>query len=222
MTKTNTKRAVPTAQEFYKTKAGTKTYIALLLNSTLDMDTKVRTFDASMVNLGNFATQEIGITRATFYRHLKKLEEEGFIKREDDLIHIFPTTLYALIEKDTLRYLLNVANVNVVSIFAALQWRWDYFQKMGQPVYFTQTIILQDLGMVNNGKNQNMIKDVLNSLINEGLIKYVNHKTPKGNIVKQLTELNKSVKQNDIPTFDIDEEVEVLKASDFTVLSVEH
>lgn len=131
---TNSRRAIPTQQEFYKTKAGTKTYVALLLNSTLNMDTKVRTFDASTINLGNFATQ---------------------------------------------------------------------------------TIVLQDLGMVNNGKNQNVIKDVLNSLINEGLIKYVNHKTPKGNIIKQLTELNKSVKQNDIPTFNIDEEVEVLKASDF-------
>lgn len=213
----NTGRAIPTIKSFYSTKAATKTYVKLLLRSSLNTETQERYFDFSTLNMSKYIPEELGATRQTFYTHIRKLSEEGFITQEGERYIFNKDFSYTIIEKEVLEYLLDVANQNVVSVYAALHWRWEFFNGMNKPTYFTQSVLIEDLGMTNQGSSHKAIKSILTSLKLQGLIDFKQQKTNAGNTVLVLTHVSKTV-----PTVEVEMLEEIIDEPEIQTVAKLH
>ena len=83
---------------------------------------------------------------------------------------------YTYIKTDTLKFLVNTSTSNVIKIYAFLKKKQEQHRdlKYDTPYRFSQAKLLEVIGYNgynNNGSNLKMVKDILVSLQNNGLIK---------------------------------------------------
>lgn len=191
------KRFIPTVQEFYKTKKAMKTYTYLLIHSTFDPEkSKERFFDLGLANIVRMVNK-IGIGRRTFYRHLDELTEKGFLRKEENTIYFSQEFNYTFINPETLKFLMNSTNHYTIAVFAELSWRWRTYGKQGK-VLFSQHLLLNQIGLSNQGTNHAIIRDILALLHNNGLIEWETICTPNGNVLMNLKNLETYVKKIEV------------------------
>lgn len=105
------------------------------------------------------------------------LIEEGEIKTirgEMVNVYILPFNekeLYRIIPLDTLRFLIDTTNSNVIKIYVYLLYKYNFGKCKGYE--FTQKELLEALKIKSHHeRDRNMIKNILICLKNNGLIKY--------------------------------------------------
>lgn len=110
------------------------------------------------------------------------LFKEGEIKGLDGKIkkaYILPdlNSHFVQIKTETLRYLVNTANTNVIKVYAYLKAR----HSMKHGYEFSKRELLEAIGYVYKTDNLKIITDVLNCLVNNELIEIHTIKTDTGN-----------------------------------------
>ena len=111
----------------------------------------------------------------TLRKHLNTLKETGYIKdmgpyyllpRKEDIFFKMPL--------DTLRFIQNTIQEDVIKIYIYLGQRNKYALMNGYRYSFTMKEIAQHLGLsINSSNSRIFIKDGLDALMNNGLIKFV-------------------------------------------------
>lgn len=125
------------------------------------------------------------ISVETVRNTLKLYEKIGFIKKAkiednynrnvDCYILKQDFSCFQFIPLETLKFLVNTATENVIKIYAYLINKYYYKQSLKEYYNFTLKELCEAIGY--NGEkqeNKNMIKDILLSLKNNGLINYTN------------------------------------------------
>jgi hypothetical protein len=79
---------------------------------------------------------------------------------------------FKLIPKDTLRFLLNTATDNVIKVYVYLLNKYEWKQAEGEQYKFTLKELAEAIGYKESQNSRNMIKDILKSLKNNGLIDF--------------------------------------------------
>ena len=201
MEEKNVKRRFPLKEEFL----GDKTmndiiYGYLLANSHLTKDTHKRYCWKNDVTAGKiikYFNEELGIESPVKERALRDVLK-AFVKidllKEDKLdnkaIYTIPDVewvdgkpeyLYVEIKTETLKFLVDAANSNVIKVYAFLklkQQQHDRYHKNGDSFRFAKEDLLDVIGYKakNYGRSMEMITHILDSLQNNGLIKF--HKEP--------------------------------------------
>lgn len=82
-------------------------------------------------------------------------------------------TVFKLIPKDTLRFLLNTATDNVIKVYVYLINKYEWKQQTKEQYNFSLKELCLAIGYKENQNSRDMIKDILKSLKNNGLIDYI-------------------------------------------------
>jgi len=110
-------------------------------------------------------------------KHLNALIETGYVKdmgpyyllpRKEDIFFKMPL--------DTLRFIQNTIQEDVIKIYIYLGQRYKYASMNGYKYSFTIKEIAEHLGLsVNSSNSRILIKDGLDALMNNGLIKFISY-----------------------------------------------
>ena len=111
----------------------------------------------------------LGISRPTLDKRIGKLlEKEYLIDKEDYYILPNKGEYYFLVPVETLNYLINTANHNVIKIYCHLGLLYKFY---GDKAYYTQSKLLEVIGYDKTDKNNHKtIKHILTSLKLNGLL----------------------------------------------------
>ena len=111
----------------------------------------------------------LGISRPTLDKRIGKLlEKEYLIDKEDYYILPNKGEYYFLVPVETLNYLINTANHNVIKIYCNLGLLYKFY---GDKAYYTQSKLLEVIGYDKTDKNNHKtIKHILTSLKLNGLL----------------------------------------------------
>ena len=135
------------------------------------------------VDKGDLGTQkqlceEIRIkSPKTLRRHLKILLETGYIE-DKGMYYLLPKKekIFFKIPLDTLRFIQNTIKEDVIKIYIYLGQRYKYAEINGFKYSFTIKEIAKHLGLSQRGEESRVfIKDGLDVLVNNGLIKFVSY-----------------------------------------------
>lgn len=94
--------------------------------------------------------------------------------------------IFFKIPLDTLRFIENIIPEDVIKIYIYLGQRYKYALSLGLKYSFSIKEIVEHLGLSVSDKSRNFVKDGLDALMNNGLIKFVSYrdgKTPKLRLV---------------------------------------
>ncbi len=176
----NSKR-IPMEDRFMKKKVNDILYG--YLQSVSQFDGKTTFVYKDRVNFSEMETIFRGqFKRKKLSRDFKFLQSIGLIEEgtilsvrgEETDVYILPfndKNLYRIIPLDTLRFLIDTANANVIKIYVYLLYKFNFGKCVGYE--FTQKELLEALKIKSHHeRDRNMIKNILVCLKNNGLIEY--------------------------------------------------
>lgn len=168
-------------------------------------DKKQRYSHSTDFNLKELAAK-LQVSDRTISRHLKSLEAAGFIVKGKELnqegkmksCFFLPYNVnerYKLIPTTTLEFLLDVAKPKVIKAYLYFLDKYSWKAKTKETYVFTNEEVMTGIGLkINDSKNYQQMRNILISLVNHGLISYVEFRH-KGVIPnKRLTSVSLVVK----------------------------
>lgn len=156
--------------------------------------------------------------------------DDGTIgKRKIYIINEIEIGNYVFIKTKTLKYLVDSANQNVIKVYAYLKYKWEIHKKgrFSEQYKFTSTELLNMLGYAASHKREyDMIDNILNSLINEGLIKIHDYQVDMGSGRKTwyhfLDGVSEDYKQNNLHRQTKKSENEKKKEEEYSKYPMDH
>lgn len=129
-----------------------------------------RMLETKLINKSKWAA-ELGLSRPTLDTKIKYLKKVKLIVDKGDYFELPEFgKRYFLIPDDTLRFLVNTTNADVIKVYSHLGGLWAMNRTSAS---FTQRQLLEALGQApNKDSNHKKIKDILDCLENNGLIGY--------------------------------------------------
>lgn len=113
----------------------------------------------------------------TLRKHLNILIETGYLKDEQQYyVLVEKENIFFRIPLETLRFIQNTIKEDVIKIYIYLGQRYQYAAQNNTRYSFSIKEIVEHLGLSLNDKNRNFVKDGLDALMNNGLIKFVNYR----------------------------------------------
>ena len=123
----------------------------------------------------------------TLRKHLSILIETGYLRdKQGYYVLVQKEDIFFKIPLDTLRFIENIIPEDVIKIYIYLGQRYKYALSLGLKYSFSIKEIVEHLGLSVSDKSRNFVKDGLDALMNNGLIKFVSYrdgKTPKLRLV---------------------------------------
>lgn len=116
----------------------------------------------------------------TLRKHLKILIDTGYLRDEQGYyVLVEKENIYFKIPLQTLRFIQNTIKEDVIKIYIYLGQRYQYAATENKKYSFSIREIIEHLGLSVNDKNRSFVKDGLDALMNNGLIKFVNYREGK-------------------------------------------
>lgn len=116
----------------------------------------------------------------TLRKHLKILIDTGYLRDEQGYyVLVEKENIYFKIPLQTLRFIQNTIKEDVIKIYIYLGQRYQYAATENKKYSFSIKEIIEHLGLSVNDKNRSFVKDGLDALMNNGLIKFVNYREGK-------------------------------------------
>lgn len=116
----------------------------------------------------------------TLRKHLKILIDTGYLRDEQGYyVLVEKENIYFKIPLQTLRFIQNTIKEDVIKIYIYLGQRYQYAAIENKKYSFSIKEIIEHLGLSVNDKNRSFVKDGLDALMNNGLIKFVNYREGK-------------------------------------------
>lgn len=116
----------------------------------------------------------------TLRKHLNTLIETGYLRNEKDYyVLIQKEDIFFKMPLDTLRFIQNTIKEDVIKIYIYLGQRYKFAASQGIKYSFSIKEIVEHLGLSLNDKNRNFVKDGLDALMNNELIKFVSYREGK-------------------------------------------
>ena len=162
-------RRIPMEEEFMKDKMISDLLYSMLQSySNWNKEENHRYIPKKIIKKSKWA-KALGISRPTLDKRIGKLlEKEYLIDKEDYYILPNKGEYYFLVPVETLNYLINTANHNVIQIYCHLGLLYKFY---GDKAYYTQSKLLEVIGYDKTDKNNHKtIKHILTSLKLNGLL----------------------------------------------------
>ena len=162
-------RRIPMEEEFMKDKMISDLLYSMLQSySNWNKEENHRYIPKKIIKKSKWA-KALGISRPTLDKRIVKLlEKEYLIDKEDYYILPNKGEYYFLVPVETLNYLINTANHNVIKIYCHLGLLYKFY---GDKAYYTQSKLLEVIGYDKTDKNNHKtIKHILTSLKLNGLL----------------------------------------------------
>ena len=162
-------RRIPMEEEFMKDKMISDLLYSMLQSySNWNKEENHRYIPKKIIKKSKWA-KALGISRPTIDKRIGKLlEKEYLIDKEDYYILPNKGEYYFLVPVETLNYLINTANHNVIKIYCHLGLLYKFY---GDKAYYTQSKLLEVIGYDKTDKNNHKtIKHILTSLKLNGLL----------------------------------------------------
>ena len=162
-------RRIPMEEEFMKDKMISDLLYSMLQSySNWNKEENHRYIPKKIIKKSKWA-KALGISRPTLDKRIGKLlEKEYLIDKEDYYILPNKGEYYFLVPVETLNYLINTANHNVIKIYCHLGLLYKFY---GDKAYYTQSRLLEVIGYDKTDKNNHKtIKHILTSLKLNGLL----------------------------------------------------
>ena len=116
----------------------------------------------------------------TLRKHLNTLIETGYLRNEKDYYVLTQKEdIFFKMPLDTLRFIQNTIKEDVIKIYIYLGQRYKFAASQGTKYSFSIKEIVEHLGLSLNDKNRNFVKDGLDALMNNELIKFVSYREGK-------------------------------------------
>ena len=116
----------------------------------------------------------------TLRKHLNTLIETGYLRNEKDYYVLMQKEdIFFKMPLDTLRFIQNTIKEDVIKIYIYLGQRYKFAASQGTKYSFSIKEIVEHLGLSLNDKNRNFVKDGLDALMNNELIKFVSYREGK-------------------------------------------
>ena len=116
----------------------------------------------------------------TLRKHLNTLIDTGYLRNEKDYyVLIQKEDIFFKMPLDTLRFIQNTIKEDVIKIYIYLGQRYKFAASQGTKYSFSIKEIVEHLGLSLNDKNRNFVKDGLDALMNNELIKFVSYREGK-------------------------------------------
>lgn len=116
----------------------------------------------------------------TLRKHLNTLIETGYLRNEKNYyVLIQKEDIFFKMPLDTLRFIQNTIKEDVIKIYIYLGQRYKFAASQGAKYSFSIKEIVEHLGLSLNDKNRNFVKDGLDALMNNELIKFVSYREGK-------------------------------------------
>jgi len=116
----------------------------------------------------------------TLRKHLGTLIETGYLREDGEYyILVQKEDIFFKIPLDTLRFIQNIIPEDVIKIYIYLGQRYKYAATKGVKYSFSIKEIIEHLGLSVGDKSRNFVKDGLDALMNNGLIKFVSYRDGK-------------------------------------------
>lgn len=116
----------------------------------------------------------------TLRKHLNVLIETGYLIDGDGYYTLVQKQdIFFKIPLDTLRFIQNTIKEDVIKIYIYLGQRYKFAATQGRKYSFSIKEIVEHLGLSLNDKNRNFVKDGLDALMNDELIKFVSYREGK-------------------------------------------
>ena len=162
-------RRIPMEEEFMKDKMISDLLYSMLQSySNWNKEENHRYIPKKIIKKSKWA-KALGISRPTLDKRIGKLlEKEYLIDKEDYYILPNKGEYYFLVPVETLNYLINTANHNVIKLYCHLGLLYKFY---GNKAYYTQSKLLEVIGYDKTDKNNHKtIKHILTSLKLNGLL----------------------------------------------------
>ena len=162
-------RRIPMEEEFMKDKMISDLLYSMLQSySNWNKEENHRYIQKKIIKKSKWA-KALGISRPTLDKRIGKLlEKEYLIDKEEYYILPNKGEYYFLVPVETLNYLINTANHNVIKIYCHLGLLYKFY---GDKAYYTQSKLLEVIGYDKTDKNNHKtIKHILTSLKLNGLL----------------------------------------------------
>ena len=163
------KRRLPLDEVFIKDKkVSDLVYGKFQIESKFTEKGEARIMERVKLNKSQWA-KDLGLSRPTLDTKIKYLKKVKLIVDKGDYFEIpeFGKT-YFLIPDETLRFLVNTGNADVIKIYSHLGALWALNKTEAS---FTQRQLLTTLGYApNNADNHKKVEDILCSLVNNGSV----------------------------------------------------
>ena len=162
-------RRIPMEEEFMKDKMISDLLYSMLQSySNWNKEENHRYIPKKIIKKSKWA-KALGISRPTLDKRIGKLlEKEYLIDKEEYYILPNKGEYYFLVPVETLNYLINTANHNVIKIYCHLGLLYKFY---GDKAYYTQSKLLEVIGYDKTDKNNHKtIKHILTSLKLNGLL----------------------------------------------------
>ena len=162
-------RRIPMEEEFMKDKMISDLLYSMLQSySNWNKEENHRYIPKKIIKKSKWA-KALGISRPTLDKRIGKLlEKEYLIDKEEYYILPNKGEYYFLVPVETLNYLINTANHNVIKIYCHLGLLYKFY---GNKAYYTQSKLLEVIGYDKTDKNNHKtIKHILTSLKLNGLL----------------------------------------------------
>ena len=162
-------RRIPMEEEFMKDKMISDLLYSMLQSySNWNKEENHRYIPKKIIKKSKWA-KALGISRPTLDKRIGKLlEKEYLVDKEDYYILPNKGEYYFLVPVETLNYLINTANHNVIKIYCHLGLLYKFY---GDKAYYTQSKLLEVIGYDKTDKNNHKtIKHILTSLKLNGLL----------------------------------------------------
>lgn len=162
-------RRIPMEEEFMKDKMISDLLYSMLQSySNWNKEESHRYIPKKIIKKSKWA-KALGISRPTLDKRIGKLlEKEYLIDKEEYYILPNKGEYYFLVPVETLNYLINTANHNVIKIYCHLGLLYKFY---GDKAYYTQSKLLEVIGYDKTDKNNHKtIKHILTSLKLNGLL----------------------------------------------------
>lgn len=116
----------------------------------------------------------------TLRKHLNILIETGYLRDcKEYYVLVQKEDIFFKIPLDTLRFIQNIIPEDVIKIYIYLGQRYKYAAMKGTKYSFSIKEIIEHLGLSVGDKSRNFVKDGLDALMNNGLIKFVSYREGK-------------------------------------------
>lgn len=162
-------RRIPMEEEFMKDKMISDLLYSMLQSySNWNKEENHRYILKKIIKKSKWA-KALGVSRPTLDKRIGKLlEKEYLIDKEEYYILPNKGEYYFLVPVETLNYLINTANHNVIKIYCHLGLLYKFY---GDKAYYTQSKLLEVIGYDKTDKNNHKtIKHILTSLKLNGLL----------------------------------------------------
>lgn len=162
-------RRIPMEEEFMKDKMISDLLYSMLQSySNWNKEENHRYIPKKIIKKSKWA-KALGVSRPTLDKRIGKLlEKEYLIDKEEYYILPNKGEYYFLVPVETLNYLINTANHNVIKIYCHLGLLYKFY---GDKAYYTQSKLLEVIGYDKTDKNNHKtIKHILTSLKLNGLL----------------------------------------------------